>query len=201
MSFAAVTGRAVRWGVMGTGTIAHDFVKVLQALPNCEVAAVGSRSDEGAARFGDAHNISGRHGSYEALARDDSLDIVYVATPSMRHVDDSLLCFEKVGATCSARRPWRPRSRSQKSSRQSGSRGPLLLTRSMVPLLPGHGEIRKHSRAALSATSTRRTRPSARTTARARRPPRSRRASTARSFSSGRLTATRPKLWKAYLIL
>ena len=49
MSFAAVTGRAVRWGVMGTGTIAHDFVKVLQALPNCEVAAVGSRSDEGAA--------------------------------------------------------------------------------------------------------------------------------------------------------
>ena len=78
MSFAAVTGRAVRWGVMGTGTIAHDFVKVLQALPNCEVAAVGSRSDEGAARFGDAHNISGRHGSYESLARDDSLDIVYV---------------------------------------------------------------------------------------------------------------------------
>ena len=76
MSFAAVTGRAVRWGVMGTGTIAHDFVKVLQALPNCEVAAVGSRSDEGAARFGDAHNIAGRHGSYEALARDDSLDIV-----------------------------------------------------------------------------------------------------------------------------
>ena len=94
MSFAAVTGRAVRWGVMGTGTIAHDFVKVLQALPNCEVAAVGSRSDEGANRFGDAHNIAGRHGSYEALARDDSLDIVYVATPSMRHVDDSLLCLE-----------------------------------------------------------------------------------------------------------
>ena len=69
-------------------------MKVLQALPNCEVAAVGSRSDEGANRFGDAHNISGRHGSYEALARDDSLDIVYVATPSMRHVDDSLLCLE-----------------------------------------------------------------------------------------------------------
>ena len=39
MSFAAVTGRAVRWGVMGTGTIAHDFVKVLQVLPGCEVAA------------------------------------------------------------------------------------------------------------------------------------------------------------------
>ena len=95
MSFAAVTGRAIRWGVMGTGTIAHDFVKVLQALPNCEVAAVGSRSDEGAARFGDAHNISGRHGSYEALAKDESLDIVYVATPSMRHVDDSLLCLNE----------------------------------------------------------------------------------------------------------
>jgi len=95
MSFAAVTGRAVRWGIMGTGTIAHDFVKVLQYLPNTEVAAVGSRSAEGADRFGNAHNISGRHDSYEALARDESIDVVYVATPSMRHVEDSLLCLNE----------------------------------------------------------------------------------------------------------
>eukprot|EP00629_Pelagomonadales_sp_RCC1024_P017896 CAMPEP_0119291440 /NCGR_PEP_ID=MMETSP1329-20130426/42463_1 /TAXON_ID=114041 /ORGANISM="Genus nov. species nov., Strain RCC1024" /LENGTH=329 /DNA_ID=CAMNT_0007292269 /DNA_START=78 /DNA_END=1064 /DNA_ORIENTATION=+ len=88
-----IVGRNIRWGIMGTGTIAHDFVKVLQSLPGCEVAAVGSRSAEGADRFGGQFDIPGRHDSYEALARDESLDVVYVATPSMRHVDDSLLCL------------------------------------------------------------------------------------------------------------
>ena len=92
-SFAPVVGRAVRWGIMGTGTIASDFVRVLQSLPDCEVAAVGSRSDEGAARFADTYGIAQRHGSYEALANDASLDVVYVATPSLRHVDDSLLAL------------------------------------------------------------------------------------------------------------
>mmetsp|Transcript_5117 Transcript_5117/g.15595 ORF Transcript_5117/g.15595 Transcript_5117/m.15595 type:complete len:342 (-) Transcript_5117:68-1093(-) len=91
--FAPIAGRAVRWGIMGTGTIASDFVRVLQSLPECEVAAVGSRSDEGAARFADKYGVATRHGSYEALAQDASLDVVYVATPSLRHVDDSLLCL------------------------------------------------------------------------------------------------------------
>mmetsp|Transcript_22106 Transcript_22106/g.68144 ORF Transcript_22106/g.68144 Transcript_22106/m.68144 type:complete len:568 (-) Transcript_22106:20-1723(-) len=66
--FAPIAGRAVRWGIMGTGTIASDFVRVLQSLPECEVAAVGSRSDEGAARFADKYGVATRHGSYEALA-------------------------------------------------------------------------------------------------------------------------------------
>ena len=33
------------------------------------------------------------HGSYEALVADPAVDVVYVATPSTRHVSDSLLCL------------------------------------------------------------------------------------------------------------
>ena len=102
--------RTIRWGIMGTGTIASDFTQVLLALPHTEVAAVGSRTAEGAARFGDRFGIRTRHASYEALAADGSLDIVYVATPSLRHVDDCLLCLrsgrhvlcEKSMAPCAA---------------------------------------------------------------------------------------------------
>ena len=86
-------GRAVRWGIMGTGTIATDMTRVLKALPKTEVVAVGSRSAEGAERFGSAWGIERRHGSYEALAGDAGVDVVYVATPSARHVEDSLLCL------------------------------------------------------------------------------------------------------------
>jgi len=79
---------------MGTGNIANDMVTVLKAMPGVDVAAVGSRSQEGADRFGGKWDIATRHSTYEALASDETLDIVYVATPSLRHVDDSIMCLE-----------------------------------------------------------------------------------------------------------
>uniref|UniRef100_A0A6U4L2C4 D-xylose 1-dehydrogenase (NADP(+), D-xylono-1,5-lactone-forming) n=1 Tax=Phaeomonas parva TaxID=124430 RepID=A0A6U4L2C4_9STRA len=86
--------RVLRWGIMGTGQIASDMVQILKQLPGTEVAAVGSRSQAGADRFGDRWGITTRHSSYEALAGDESLDIVYIATPSLRHPQDSRLCLE-----------------------------------------------------------------------------------------------------------
>ena len=89
--------RSIRWGVMGTGAIATDFVKVLRALPGTTVAAVGSRTLEGATSFADELELEPSsttlHASYEDLVADDSLDVVYVATPSLRHVDDTLACL------------------------------------------------------------------------------------------------------------
>ena len=78
----------MRWGIMGTGTIASDFVRVLQALPDAEVAAIGSRTAERAASFSETLGVKGAtlHATYEALAADDTLDIIYIATPSARHV-------------------------------------------------------------------------------------------------------------------
>lgn len=88
--------RSVRWGIMGTGAIASDFVKVLQSLPSTTVAAVGSRSVDRASEFAATIGLddsTALHGSYESLAADESLDVVYVATPSLRHVDDALMCL------------------------------------------------------------------------------------------------------------
>ena len=87
--------RTIRWGVMGTGTIASDFVRVLKAVPGAEVAAIGSRTQERASEFAAALGVEDAccYGDYAALAADDTLDIVYVATPSARHVDDSIMCL------------------------------------------------------------------------------------------------------------
>ena len=85
--------KPIRWGVMGTGAIASDFTQVLQQLEATEVVAVGSRTQASADRFGAKFEIPRRHGSYEALAADPSIDVVYVATPSLRHVDDCLLAL------------------------------------------------------------------------------------------------------------
>ena len=82
--------RKVRWGIMGTGAIAADFTRVLSQQTDAEVAALGSRSAERAAEFarelGIDAGVTTLHSSYDDLVADDSLDIIYVATPSLRHV-------------------------------------------------------------------------------------------------------------------
>ncbi len=83
-----------RWGIMGTGSIARQFAKGLGALEDAELAAVGSRKVETAEAFGETFGVARRHGSYEALAADDGLDAIYVATPHPMHKDNSILCLQ-----------------------------------------------------------------------------------------------------------
>jgi predicted dehydrogenase len=83
-----------RWGIAGTGKIAASFVRDLVHVPDAKVSAVASRTAQGAEAFGAAHGIPDRHASYEALAADPEVDVVYIATPHGRHVDDILLYLE-----------------------------------------------------------------------------------------------------------
>ena len=83
----------IRWGILGPGSIARKFAEGLKALDDAELAAVGSRSRERADAFGDKFDVPRRHGSYEALAADDGVDAVYVATPHPMHKDPSILCL------------------------------------------------------------------------------------------------------------
>jgi predicted dehydrogenase len=83
-----------RWGILGTGAIARRFVRGLRPLPEAEVFAVGSRSETSAAKFADKHNIPRRHASYEDLASDPGVDVVYIATPHPLHAENAALCLE-----------------------------------------------------------------------------------------------------------
>lgn len=84
----------IRWGILGTGRIAEKFVNDVQkAAEGAVVAAVGSRSREGAEAFGDRFGIARRHASYEALAADPDVDVIYVATPHPWHKEATMLCL------------------------------------------------------------------------------------------------------------
>jgi len=84
----------IRWGILGPGNIAKQFARGLSVIPDAELAAVGSRTQDGADAFGDEFAVPRRHPSYEALAADDGLDAIYVATPHSLHRDNSILCLE-----------------------------------------------------------------------------------------------------------
>ena len=83
----------LRWGILGTGGIARTFTADLLTLPDHEVVAVGSRSAESAEAFASAHGIPRAHASYQALADDTGVDVVYVATPHSGHASAALTCI------------------------------------------------------------------------------------------------------------
>lgn len=84
----------IRWGILGTGSIANKLATALAVLPDAELVAVGSRSQASADAFGDKYNIAHRHASYEALAADPDVDAVYVATPHPLHHPNTLMCLD-----------------------------------------------------------------------------------------------------------
>jgi predicted dehydrogenase len=84
----------IRWGIAATGGIAQRFATGLAETDDAETVAVASRTQERADEFGAEFGIPHRHASYEALAEDPDVDVVYVASPHSRHEADTLLFLE-----------------------------------------------------------------------------------------------------------
>ena len=81
----------MRWGVAGPGGIAARFAEAMRLVDGSEIVAVASRSQERADAYGDRFGVRRRYGDYSALASDDGVDAVYVATPHSRHEADTLM--------------------------------------------------------------------------------------------------------------
>lgn len=74
----------LRWGILGTGGIARLFTSDLRTA-GLTVTAVGSRTQEAADAFAADFGIPRAHGSYEELAQDPEVDVIYVSTPHPFH--------------------------------------------------------------------------------------------------------------------
>ncbi len=88
-----ITFETICWGILGPGSIANRFAQSLGAVPGARLHAVGSRSQAKAGEFADKYNAPKRYGSYEALAEDPDVQVVYIATPHPQHKDAALLCL------------------------------------------------------------------------------------------------------------
>ncbi|MDX9973189.1 MAG: Gfo/Idh/MocA family oxidoreductase, partial [FCB group bacterium] len=83
----------IRWGILGTGSIAHKFADGLRAVADADLVAVGSRTQRTADAFGDEFDVPKRHASYEGLVADPDVDIIYVSTPHPMHAPNTILCL------------------------------------------------------------------------------------------------------------
>lgn len=85
-----------QWGVVGAGRISHDFVVCLRSMSPDEhkVVAVAGRNFENAKRFADLHSISKAYSSYEELALDPNIEVVYVGSLHPDHYATSRMLLE-----------------------------------------------------------------------------------------------------------
>ena len=80
--------------MIGTGWIARQFIGAVRASTRQQIVAIGSRDQQKAQAFADERGLETAHGSYEALAGDPNVQVVYVATPHSEHAAHALLAIE-----------------------------------------------------------------------------------------------------------
>jgi predicted dehydrogenase len=86
--------QTIRWGVVGTGGIATRFADAMTRVDGGRIVAVASRSRERADGYADRFAIAARYDDDRALAEDEAVDAVYVATPHPRHETDAVRALE-----------------------------------------------------------------------------------------------------------
>ncbi|XP_010766071.1 GDP-fucose protein O-fucosyltransferase 2-like isoform X1 [Notothenia coriiceps] len=79
---------ATRWGICSAGKISHDFTVALRTLApeSHKVVAVAARDVKHAEEFAKKHNIPRVYGSYDELAKDPDIDVVYIGTIHPYHL-------------------------------------------------------------------------------------------------------------------
>lgn len=84
----------MNWGVLGTGKITNRFAQALNNIPErAKLLAVGSRNQDTADAFAEKYNIPRRYTSYEDVAKDPDIDIVYIGTPGVYHLRDASMAL------------------------------------------------------------------------------------------------------------
>ncbi|MFT8358602.1 Gfo/Idh/MocA family protein [Bifidobacterium aquikefiri] len=93
-------GKPVSIAILGAGNIANAMARTISAMSNDEryrnlvtLHAVASRDERRAAEFANRFTIPVHYGSYEELAEDDDVDLVYIATPHNFHAEQAILCM------------------------------------------------------------------------------------------------------------
>lgn len=74
--------KTLRWGIVGTGSIASSMAGMIKLADAAEIAAVSSRRLESANAFAEQHGVPQQFDSWQAMIESAEVDAIYVATPT-----------------------------------------------------------------------------------------------------------------------
>lgn len=88
------TTTKLTWGILGAGNIARSFAHGVTASQTGTLAAIGSRTQAAADRFGEEFSIAKRYPSYQAMLDDPAVQAVYIALPNHMHGEWTIRCAQ-----------------------------------------------------------------------------------------------------------
>jgi predicted dehydrogenase/Tol biopolymer transport system component len=90
--------KVLKFAILGCGHIATKMAAAVKTLENkgmgVECYAVASRNLEKADAFAKEYGFKKAYGSYEELASDSAVDLIYIATPHSHHHEFAKLCID-----------------------------------------------------------------------------------------------------------
>lgn len=81
-------------GIIGTGGIAATMAETVNKMKGVKLYAAASRDKIKADIFAKKYGCKKAYGSYEELAKDKKVDLIYIATPHSEHYANVKLCLE-----------------------------------------------------------------------------------------------------------
>lgn len=84
----------MKFGILAPGNIARSMAKAVSELEGMECYAVASRDYERAKNFAKQWGFAKAYGSYQELAEDPHVELIYVASPHSHHYQHTKLCLE-----------------------------------------------------------------------------------------------------------
>ena len=86
--------RPVRWGIWGTGHIAAKFAADLSAVSDAQLHSVCSRDLSNAQAFAERFSDDVKAHSTENFLSDADLDLIYIASPHIVHLEQAVKAME-----------------------------------------------------------------------------------------------------------
>ena len=133
----------IRWGIVGTGFIAHQFARGLAVLNDARLLAVASRTKESADKFAEEFDITHRHVGVKQLAANEEVDVVYVATPNPMHKGNTLECLNGGKAVLCEKPFCINASEATEMAEQSREKGLFLMEAMWTLCFPAMAKVRE----------------------------------------------------------
>ena len=86
----------MKWGIIGTGTIAKKFAATIAQMQaeGETLVAVASRTMEAAEAFRAESGALRAYGTYAGMMANPQMDAVYIATPNTLHFENAQMCLQ-----------------------------------------------------------------------------------------------------------
>ena len=84
----------LKFGILAAGNIATKMAETLNWMEDADLVAVAARELSRAQAFAEKYHIPKAYGSYEELAADPEIQVIYIASPHSHHYEHAMLCLE-----------------------------------------------------------------------------------------------------------